>query len=402
MLHLANQNILLGVTGGIAAYKSVELIRRLKNEGASVRVVMTAAAQAFITPLTLQAVSGEPVFSALLSEEAEAVMNHIALARWADWIVIAPASANVIARLAHGYANDLLTTLCLASAAPILVVPAMNRLMWENAATQANVQQLCARDIYFCGPEAGVQACGEVGLGRMVEPQAIVSELILRQKTGFLSGKRVLITAGPTREPIDPVRYLSNKSSGKMGYALAEAAVAAGAKVSLISGPVYVVADKVITLEIVETAEEMLAHVMIQITGVDIFIATAAVADYRVDAIATHKIKKNQDEMQLTLRKNPDILAAVAALPCPPFTVGFAAETEELLINAKKKYLSKRVNIMLANDVNSKSSGFDRDDNGVTAVWCDKKKIFPVTSKKVLAKQLIQFIGERYHESHST
>lgn len=399
---LAKQHILLGVTGGIAAYKSAELIRQLKEAGASVKVVMTSAAKAFMTPLTLQALSGEPVYDTLLDEKAEYAMSHIALARWADWILVAPASADFIARIAHGHADDLLTTLCLATSAPIMIVPAMNRLMWENAATQNNVGLLRARGVVFLGPEAGFQACGEVGLGRMTEPNDIVAHLATHQKTDALKNKRILITAGPTHEPIDPVRYITNKSSGKMGYALAAAALSAGAKVHLISGPVTLTCDQAIERKMVQTAEEMHAKVMEQIAQTDIFIAAAAVADYRVDNISQQKIKKTSNEMDLHLIKNIDILASVAALSHPPFTVGFAAETDNLLKRAKEKRAAKNVDVLLANDVSQKNKGFDVNDNEIIALWKNKTKKFPLTTKTRLANELMTFITERYYEKHPT
>lgn len=393
-------HILLGITGGIAAYKSAELIRQLKEAGASVKVVMTSAAKAFMTPLTLQALSGEPVYDTLLDEKAEYAMSHIALARWADWILVAPASADFIARIAHGHADDLLTTLCLATAAPIMIVPAMNRLMWENAATQNNVGLLRERGVHFLGPEAGFQACGEIGLGRMTEPDDIVAQLATHQKTDALKNKRILITAGPTHEPIDPVRYITNKSSGKMGYALAAAALSAGAKVHLISGPVTLTYDQDIEREMVQTAEEMHAKVMKQIAKTDIFIAAAAVADYKVDKVSQQKIKKTSNEIDLHLIKNIDILASVTALSHPPFTVGFAAETHDLLEIAKEKRATKKVDVLLANDVSQKNKGFDVDDNEIIALWKNKTKKFPLTTKIRLASQLITFITERYYEKH--
>ena len=399
---LTNQHILLGITGGIAAYKSAELIRRLKDNGALVKVVMTSAAKSFITPLTLQALSGEPVYDTLLDEKAEYAMGHIALARWANWILVAPASADFIARIAHGHANDLLTTLCLASSAPMMIVPAMNRLMWENVATQNNVNLLRERGMYFLGPEKGFQACGETGFGRMTEPDQIIEQLVVHNKTNLLTNKRVLITAGPTHEPIDPVRYISNRSSGKMGYALAQAAFEAGAIVTLISGPVTLTCNKTIERETVQTAEQMLSNVMKKIKQTDIFIATAAVADYKVDTIAHQKIKKTLDKIDLHLIKNPDILASVTTLPNPPFTVGFAAETHDILKTAKKKLSTKKVDLIFANDVMKKNSGFEADNNEVTAIWEKGEKFFPSATKTQLAKQLIAFISERYHEKHST
>lgn len=394
MALLNHQRILLGITGGIAAYKSAELVRRLKEAGALVRVVMTQAAKSFITPLTLQALSEEPVYEALLDEKAEEAMGHIALARWADWVLVAPASADFIARFAHGHANDLLSTLCLATQAPIMVVPAMNRVMWENVATQANVEILSQRGVCVLGPAAGLQACGEIGLGRMVEPQEIIQALISQNKIDILAGKHVLITAGPTREPIDPVRYITNKSSGKMGYALAQAALAAGAKVTLVSGPVHMVCPSDIQCFKVETAREMLAVVMNELKGVDIFIGAAAVADYHSLQRSVQKMKKSTDTVDLRLVKNVDILAAVAALPNPPFTVGFAAETRDILGGAHAKLVSKKVDMMFANAVGKAGCGFESDDNEVVAVWKDGKQHFPLMSKKRLAKQLIELVAQ--------
>lgn len=402
MTSLTHQHILLGITGGIAAYKSADLIRKLKEKGAKVKVVMTDAAKSFITPLTLQTLSGEPVYSELLDEQAEYAMNHIALARWADWILVAPASADFIARLTYGHADDLLTTLCLATSAKIILAPAMNRLMWENIATQNNVALLQQRGIHLFGPDAGEQACGETGLGRMTEPNNLVEQLIALTHSGILAGKRVLITAGPTYEPIDPVRYIANKSSGKMGYALAAAAKEAGADTCLISGPVNLPCPPGITYESVETAEQMLANVMEKIAEIDIFIAAAAVADYRVKQVAKQKIKKTSDTFDLHLVKNPDILAEVTALPKPPFTVGFAAETCDVAITAKAKQITKKVDILLANDVSNPAVGFQVDYNEIIALWENGKKVFPLATKTQLAKQLILFIKEKYDEKNST
>ncbi len=402
MTSLTNQHILLGITGGIAAYKSAELIRKLKDAGAKVRVVMTEAAKSFITPLTLQTLSGKPVYSELLDEKAEYAMSHIALARWANRVLVAPASADFIARLTYGHANDLLTTLCLATNAPIMLAPAMNRLMWENPATQNNVKLLHERNIHFLGPDAGMQACGETGLGRMMEPDQIIAQLSKLHKTNILDGKRVLITAGPTCEPIDPVRYITNKSSGKMGYALANAALALGAKVSLISGPVALACDPDIQREFITTAEEMLAKVMEKIAQTDIFISAAAVADYRVDNFSKQKIKKTANEINLHLVQNPDILATVAALPSPPFTVGFAAETCDVVTAAKIKLTAKKADLILANDVSQTKAGFEVDDNEIIALWHQGEKHFPLTTKTLLAQQLILLIKERYDEKGST
>lgn len=396
--------IILGVTGGIAAYKSAELIRKLKENGATVRVVMTEAAKAFITPLTLQALSGEAVHEALLDPSAEQAMSHIALARWADWILVAPASADFIARLAHGHANDLLTTLCLASDAPIILAPAMNRLMWENAATQANIDIIRQRGIDYWGPDEGEQACGEVGVGRMMDPEVIAKKFMARCQNvpQLLKNKKVLITAGPTQEAIDPVRYITNKSSGKMGYALAEAALALGAKVILISGPVKEKCHSAIHCVSVKTAEAMLSSVSDYINDADIFIATAAVADYRVNQVSDQKLKKSSETWDLHLIKNPDILSMVAALPHPPFVVGFAAETQNLVEGARQKLIAKKADMMLANDVSQSGIGFDADDNEVIAITRQTEKNFPRANKKILAKQLIQFIIEKYHEKNST
>lgn len=396
------QHIILGVTGGIAAYKSAELVRRFKEQGSLVRVVMTEAAKAFVTPLTFQALSEEPVYDQLLDEKAEQAMNHIALARWADWILVAPATADFIARLAHGHANDLLTTLCLATDAPIAIAPAMNRLMWENPATQSNIHLLRGRNIEIIGPDVGSQACGETGLGRMVESDAIIAQLNALTKNNLLQGKHLLITAGPTREPLDPIRYLTNKSSGKMGYALAKAASEAGAKVTLISGPVSLPCPTDVQCIQVETAQEMLTAVIENVPSVDIFIATAAVADYHVEEISKEKIKKTSDTLNLRLTKNPDILAAVATLPNRPFTVGFAAETHQVLEFAKKKLAEKKTDLIFANDVSQKNIGFDTNTNSVTALWNKGEQLFPLMQKTLLAKHLIELIAKRYYEKNPT
>ncbi|TAL00930.1 MAG: bifunctional phosphopantothenoylcysteine decarboxylase/phosphopantothenate--cysteine ligase CoaBC, partial [Porticoccaceae bacterium] len=325
---LANKRVILGVTGGIAAYKSAELLRRLQTAGAEVRVVMTAAATEFVTPLTFQALSGHPVHLDLLDPAAEAAMGHIALARWADVILVAPASADFIARLAQGEGSDLLTTLCLASIGPVAVAPAMNQAMWAKPATSANVGTLRERGIHVFGPAAGYQACGDTGAGRMEEPAVLALEVAELFATGALEGRKVVITAGPTREAIDPVRYLSNHSSGKMGYALAEAAREAGADTVLISGPVALPAPARVRCVKVTSAAEMLAASLAEVGDADLFIAAAAVADYRPRTVAGQKIKKSGDILTLELEPNPDIVATVAALPKRPFVVGFAAETE--------------------------------------------------------------------------
>ena len=354
------ERILLGVTGGIAAYKSAELVRRLKERGAEVQVVMTAAARQFVTPLTFQALSGRPVRTDLWDEAAEAAMGHIELARWADRIVIAPATADFLARLAHGLASDLLTTLCLATDVPITVAPAMNRLMWANAATHANMAMLAARGIEVLGPAEGDQACGETGPGRMVEPDVLAAAVIDRAATsGALAGRKVIVTAGPTRERIDPVRFITNRSSGKMGFAVAEAARDAGAEVILISGPVNVCTPPGVRRVDVETAEQMLAAVNENLGGTDIFIAAAAVSDYRPLQVSTEKIKKTSDSLMLALSRTTDILATVAAGAARPFVVGFAAETQNVERNALAKLEGKNLDMIAANQV-GEGLAFDR------------------------------------------
>lgn len=396
-MSLENKQILLGVTGGIAAYKAAELTRQLIKAGASVRVVMTRGAQAFVTPLTFQALSGEPVRTELLDPEHEAAMGHIQLARWADLILVAPTTASFIERLATGRADDLLSTLCLASASPILLAPAMNQQMWKQQATQDNVKILQQRDIKIIGPAEGDQACGDIGPGRMLEPQDILNQTRQHFHTGTLAGKQVMITAGPTREPVDPVRFLSNRSSGKMGFALAQAAVEAGATVTLVSGPVVQTTPRGVKTVAVETAEEMYSAVLEIINHADIFIATAAVSDYRPAMTAAQKIKKSSDNLTIELQPNPDILAEIAALDKPPFTVGFAAETESLEIHAREKLKRKKLNMIAANPVGN-HQGFDQDENQLTVFWSDGKQHFPLTSKHKLARQLLSFISEKFQE----
>lgn len=435
--------VLLGISGGIAAYKSAELVRRLIERGAEVRVVMTPAARAFITPLTLQALSGHPVRVDLLSPEAEAGMDHIALARWADQVLIAPATADLIARLACGLADDLLTTLVLATEAPVAIAPAMNHQMWAHPATQENVERLAARGVRMIGPAVGEQACGEQGAGRMKEPVAI-AEAILgahraihdagqggaeaeagagAQATGVetqaarlaakrarqrqdavssrdghpLAGRRVLMTVGSTREAIDPVRFIGNRSSGKMGYALAEALRACGAQVMLIAGPTSVPAPVGMMRVEVESALQMRAAVMAQVQTCDLFIATAAVADYRPEAPVEGKIKKTDAAMTLTLVRNPDILAEVAALPKPPFTVGFAAETDDLEGHARDKLEAKQLSMIAANRVGDGPGGFESDKNALICLWSDGgRRELPMMSKPALATALADLIAERY------
>jgi len=390
--------ILVGISGGIAAYKSPDLVRRLKETGAEVRVVMTKAAISFISPLTLQAVSGNPVSSDLLDPEAESAMGHIELARWADLILIAPATADLLARLSLGMANDLLSTLCLATTAPIAVAPAMNLQMWANAATQENIEKLKQRNFIILGPDKGEQACGETGLGRMLEPIQLVAEcqLFNPENNRSLAGKKVLITAGPTREEIDPVRYLSNHSSGKMGFEIARAAHLAGAEVTLIAGPVSIETQYPILRINVTSALQMHQQVLDHIEGQDVFIGCAAVADYRVNKIATDKIKKNDQQLVLTMVENPDIITSVSGLENKPYCVGFAAETTELIAHAKKKIVAKNLDMICANDVSDSDIGFNVDNNKLTVITKDSQQIeLAKTSKRLLAVQLIGLISEQ-------
>lgn len=401
MTNLTGKHIVLGVTGGIAAYKAAELTRLLRSAGASVRVVMTHAATAFVSPLTFQALSGNPVHTELLDTGEESAMGHISLARWTDLVLIAPATADFIARLRIGLGNDLLSAVCLATRAPIAAAPAMNQAMWDNPATQDNVRCLSDRGVRIIGPAEGDQACGEVGLGRLLEPQRICEELDSLFGTGVLAGLSVLISAGPTREPIDPVRYISNRSSGKMGYALAEAAVRAGAKVSLVTGPTALKAPNVHDLSQVETAEDMYRCVMSKVPSADIYIGAAAVADYSPEIAANRKIKKNQSEMVLRLRKTRDILSAVSGSPERPFTVGFAAETDQLEDYARQKLAAKSLDLVAANWVGHDQGGFENDDNALFVCWNGGHTYLPLASKTAIAEQLIRLIAERYHAQNS-
>jgi len=390
------ERILLGVTGGIAAYKSAEIVRRLKERGAEVQVVMTGAARQFVTPLTFQALSGRPVRTDLWDESAEAAMGHIELARWADRILIAPASADFLARLAHGLASDLLTTLCLATDVPITVAPAMNRLMWANAATRANMALLAARGIEVIGPAEGDQACGETGPGRMVEPDVLAAAVIGRTATsGVLAGRKVIVTAGPTRERIDPVRFITNRSSGKMGFAVAGAARDAGAEVILVSGPVNVCTPPGVRRVDVETADQMLAAVNENLGGTDIFIAAAAVSDYRPVQVSTEKIKKTSDSLMLALSRTTDILATVAAGAARPFVVGFAAETQNVERNALAKLEGKNLDMIAANQV-GEGLAFDQDDNALTVYWRGGGRELERAGKAQIAAELIALIAERF------
>jgi phosphopantothenoylcysteine decarboxylase/phosphopantothenate--cysteine ligase len=391
----APTRILLGVTGGIAAYKSAELVRRLRDRGAEVQVVMTAGARQFVTPLTFQALSGRSVRTDLWDEAAEAAMGHIELARWADRVLIAPASADFLARLAHGLADDLLTTLCLATDAPLSVAPAMNRLMWANAATQANVAVLRSRGVTVLGPAEGDQACGETGPGRMLEPAEILDAFAPRGAGNrVLAGLKVMITAGPTRERIDPVRFITNRSSGKMGFAVAEAAREAGAEVVLVSGPVNVATPPGVRRVDVETAEQMMNAVNEHVADTDIFIAAAAVSDYRPVQCASEKIKKTSDSLSLTLSRTTDILATVAARAPRPFVVGFAAETQNVERNALAKLEGKRLDMIAANQVGD-NLAFDCEDNALTVYWPGGKQDLGHAPKRQLAAALVSLIAER-------
>ncbi len=398
---LINKRVLLGVTGGIAAYKSADLVRRLRDAGAEVRVIMTRSATEFITPLTLQAVSGHPVHQQLLDTGAEAGMGHIELARWADAMLVAPASANFLARLAQGRADDLLSAVCLATEAPVAVAPAMNQQMWNNAATQSNLAAIRKNAVRIFGPAEGSQACGEVGPGRMLEPVELVTLAAQLFATGELDGLTVLVTAGPTWEAIDPVRGLTNRSSGKMGYAVAEAAAESGARVILVSGPTSLPdPDRVRTVR-VESAQEMHDTVHQHAAEADIFIGVAAVADYRPARTAERKIKKTETTITLELERPPDILASVAARRPAPFTVGFAAETDNLEQHARAKLESKKLDLIAANRVGA-DIGFAADENSLLLVEREGTTELPTQPKTKLARALIHHIAARYRAKNDT
>ena len=394
MLSFSKKNILLGVTGGIAAYKSAEIIRLFKKLGADVRVVMTESAKEFITPLTLQAISGNEIHDSLLNTEAEAAMGHIELAKWADIILIAPCTAETISKITHGRADDLMGALILASKADIFIAPAMNMNMWLDDSTQQNYKTLSSRGITFIGPAEGEQACGDIGPGRMVEPENIIELIRSSYKTGPLSGKTITITAGPTREQIDPVRFISNNSSGKMGYSLADAAIEAGASVNLVSGPVSLEADKSINLYKINSASEMMNVVMECMDNSDIFIGCAAVSDYKPADYSENKIKKNEmPHLEIELKKNEDILKNVATNFSSSYVVGFAAETSNINNNAMQKLKSKNLDMIISNDVSDKSIGFNVDDNEVTVITCDEK-IFLKKDKKIrIAREILKIIA---------
>jgi phosphopantothenoylcysteine decarboxylase/phosphopantothenate--cysteine ligase len=394
LLLMENRRILLGVTGGIAAYKSADLVRRLRDAGAEVRVVMTRGAQAFVTPLTFQAVSGNPVHTDLLDEQAEAGMGHIELARWADRVLVAPATANFMARLAHGLADDLLSTLCLATSAPVLLAPAMNQQMWAHEATRSNCKILQSRGVQLLGPDSGSQACGETGAGRMVEPASLV-EAVMGSDPAVLQGYHVLISAGPTYEDIDPVRYVGNRSSGRMGFAVAEAARAAGARVSLVAGPVDLATPEGVDRTDVRSASEMQKAVLGLAATADVFISVAAVADYTPASPAAQKIKKGLPKQKLELVSTPDILAEVAALDDGPMTVGFAAETENLREHALGKLSSKGLDMIAANRVGLAGTGFESEDNEIDLLTPQGEIPLGRGSKRELARKLVGEVAAR-------
>jgi phosphopantothenoylcysteine decarboxylase / phosphopantothenate---cysteine ligase len=401
MGNVENKRIALIVSGGIAAYKALELVRCLRDGGAAVRVVMTAAAQQFVGQLSFQALSGEPVHTDLLDPAAEAAMGHIEIARWADAVVVAPATADFLARLRAGVANDLATTICLATTAPVLLAPSMNQQMWQNIATKDNVATLIDRGFRRVGPDSGAQACGEFGPGRMAEPVAIAAALADLFTTRTLSGRRVLITAGPTQEAIDPVRYLSNRSTGKMGFALAQAALEAGAEVIIIHGPVSLSPPACAVAIAVVSADEMYDAVMDQIENIDIFIGCAAVSDYRIESPATQKRKKNDASLSLTLTPTRDILSSVTARSTPPFVVGFAAETENLLEHALSKLERKSLDMIAANQVGVKGLGFESSDNELHVLWKGGQKHLAKAPKEVVARQLVGLIASVHGQNES-
>jgi phosphopantothenoylcysteine decarboxylase/phosphopantothenate--cysteine ligase len=398
---MATQKILLGVTGGIAAYKSADLVRRLRERGAEVQVVMTAGAEEFISATTLQAVSHRPVRDSLWDRDAEMAMGHIELARWADQVVIAPATANLLAKLATGMADDLLTTLCLATDAPITVAPAMNHVMWNHPATEHNVRILQERGVRFLGPDEGPLAEKESGIGRMLEPVDIAEAVLAPPPAKGLAGKRAVVTAGPTREPIDPVRYISNRSSGKMGYAVARSLAAAGAEVTLVTGPVALPPPSGVKVVYVETASDMFETVMHYMDHMDLFIGTAAVADYSPDKPAVTKIKKESGTMDISLGRTRDILATVASSGLQVFTVGFAAETNELEKHARAKLRNKQLDMVAANWVGD-GKGFDTDENALSVFWQGGSTEIPAAPKDAVARSLVALIEARMEASGKT
>ena len=396
-MSLSGRHILLGVTGGIAAYKAAELARLFVKAGAEVQVVMTRSASEFIGAMTFQAITGRETRSDLFDSAHEAAMGHIELARWADLVIVVPATANFIAIMAQGRAEDLLSTLCLATAAPVAIAPAMNQQMWADPATQANLETLRERDRLIWGPAAGEQACGDVGPGRMLEPAGIFDAAQAMFTSGTLTGVRTLVTAGPTHEAIDPVRFIGNRSSGKMGFAIAQALEEQGAEVLLIAGPSSLPTPPGVTRIDVESALEMHAAVMQHADDCDLFVATAAVADYRPESAAGNKIKKTAESLELRLVRNPDILADVAALENGPFTVGFAAETDEVAKHADDKRRRKGIDMIAANEVGGERGGFNRDENALLVLWEGGQQELPMTGKLRLARQLVELISQKYH-----
>lgn len=399
--NLQNKRVLLGVSAGIAAYKTPDLVRKLTELGAHVQVVMSRNSEQFVAPLALQAVSGHEVHHHAMTADSESGMGHIDLARWADVVLIAPATANLIARLVQGNADELLTTICVATEASIAVAPAMNQQMWQNASTIQNMQSLADRGVLVLGPDSGDQACGEIGPGRMLQPTDIAQQLALQFQVGTLNGQAVMITAGPTWEALDPVRGLSNNSSGLMGYAVAQAAVEAGAKVTLVSGPTNLKAPERLTLVPVKSALEMHSAVMNDIDRQDIFIGVAAVADYRPIDSAQQKIKKDADEMTITMVKNPDILADVAAGKDRPFCVGFAAETNNVEEYARDKLVRKNLDLIAANHVGGKQTGFSTPDNAITLISATDSENLPLANKHALARTLINKIANHFHQTRA-
>ena len=394
---MLKKKILLGVTGGIAAYKSAELVRLIVKSGAEVRVVMTTAATEFVQPLTFQALSGHRVYTNIFDAEADSAMDHIELARWADLLIVAPASADFIAKMRDGYSDNLLLTLCLASKQPVAIAPAMNQQMYANQATQDNIKQLATRDVRVWGPDDGEQACGDFGLGRMLEPTAIFDRIVESLGPGKLKGRKVLITAGPTRESIDPVRYISNRSTGRMGFALARAAQQAGAGVTLVSGPVNLNEPPGVERISVSSAIEMRDAVIDRVAQVDIFIACAAVSDYRVEQVAAQKIKKSRQKMKLELVPNPDIVSEVTGLKNGPFTLGFAAETEKVEQHAREKLQRKNLDMIAANLVDTEQTGFETDTNELIVIWPDGQQLLTLNDKNEIAKQLIDLVAKHYN-----
>ena len=400
MCSLSNKRIILGVTGGIAAYKSAEVVRRLQDRGAEVRVVMTPGAEEFLRPLTMQALSGHPVHTGLLDEKAEAGMGHIELARWSDLLLIAPASADFIANMVHGRADSLLAAIYLATPAKVAIAPAMNQAMWSHSASVENINNLTRRGVTIIGPESGSQACGDIGPGRMEQPDSIIEQASSLFNSGVLQGKKVVITAGPTREALDPVRYISNHSSGKMGYALAAAAIEAGADVTLISGPVALSIPEKCQGILVMSADEMQQAALEFAEGADIFIATAAVADYKAASIASEKIKSGDDKMTISLEKNPDIVSSVASTFEDLFVIGFAAESNDVETYAKGKLEQKHLDAIVANDISRTDIGFNSDDNEVSWIDTDSTIVFSKRSKAQLARDLVAQIAIKINPTH--